>query len=69
MLNKSMIEYTVMALLNKFSTTKSQKGVTMIEYGLIAGLVSVVVIAALLLMSGSLETIFDAIASALGSAD
>jgi len=47
---------------------KDEEGVTMIEYGLIAALISVAVIAILGTMSGSLTTIFQAISDALSGA-
>ena len=47
---------------------KDESGVTAIEYGLIAGLVSVLIIAALQLLGGNLVAVFDAIATALGAA-
>ncbi len=47
---------------------KDESGATMIEYGLIAALISVAAIGALQLMGGSLQTMFDTVSSALGSA-
>ena len=41
---------------------KDESGVTAIEYGLIAGLVSVLIIAALQLLGGNLEAVFTSIA-------
>jgi pilus assembly protein Flp/PilA len=64
----TMIENALKVSLNRFFPVRSQKGVTMIEYGLIAALVSVIVIATLVLMGTSLQTIFNAIADALDSA-
>jgi pilus assembly protein Flp/PilA len=52
-------------MLNKIISIKSQKGVTMIEYALIAALVSVVAIGALQLVGGNLNTIFTSISTAL----
>ena len=46
---------------------KSDLGATAIEYGLIAALISVVIIAALQLTGNSLKTVFNNIASALTS--
>jgi pilus assembly protein Flp/PilA len=43
-------------------------GVTAIEYGLIAGFISVAVIGALTLIGGSLTTLFTSIQTALGTA-
>lgn len=44
---------------------KSEKGATAIEYGLIAALVSVTIIAALTLVGGNLQATFNAVAAAL----
>jgi|HigsolmetaGSP12D_1036236.scaffolds.fasta_scaffold33091_1 Flp pilus assembly protein, pilin Flp len=45
---------------------KDEEGVTAIEYGLIAGLVAVAIIAALLSLSGGLNTLFESIGDKLG---
>ena len=47
---------------------KDQSGVTAIEYGLIAGLVSVVIIAAVTLIGTDLNLVFGAVAAALQTA-
>ena len=44
---------------------KDESGVTAIEYGLIAGLISVLIIAAVTLIGTQLNAVFDAIAAAL----
>jgi pilus assembly protein Flp/PilA len=64
----TMIENALMVSLSRLFPVKSQKGVTMIEYGLIAALVSVIVIATLVLMGSNLQTIFTSISDALASA-
>lgn len=46
---------------------KNESGATAIEYGLIAALVSVVIITAVTTMGGNLENTFDSIATALGA--
>lgn len=46
---------------------KSQKGVTMIEYALIAALIAVAAIASLTLIGTDLQAKFNAIGTALGS--
>jgi pilus assembly protein Flp/PilA len=58
----------LIAVLNKFFSVKSQKGVTMIEYALIAALVAVVVIGALTALGGNLTTIFTNISTAITGA-
>jgi pilus assembly protein Flp/PilA len=47
---------------------KNQMGVTAIEYGLIAALVSVAAIAALTSMGGSLNTMFGTVSTDLSTA-
>ena len=47
---------------------KDESGATAIEYGLIAALVSVAAIGALTALGGSLQAIFDSVASTLGLA-
>jgi pilus assembly protein Flp/PilA len=46
----------------------NEDGATAIEYGLIAGLISVAIIAALTTIGGDLTTLFTAIGTALTSA-
>jgi pilus assembly protein Flp/PilA len=46
-------------MLTTLFSIKSQKGVTMIEYALIAALVAVAAIATLGLLGGNLDAIFD----------
>lgn len=48
--------------------SKDEKGATAIEYGLIAALVSVVMIVTLILVGQNLNTVFDEIQTQLGSA-
>lgn len=56
-------------LMNTFKRFKNdESGATAIEYGLIAALVSVVIIAALTLLQGSLSETFTGISNALGGA-
>jgi pilus assembly protein Flp/PilA len=47
---------------------KSDKGATAIEYGLIAALISVVIIAALALTGNSLKAVFNKVGSTLSGA-
>ncbi len=56
--------------MKKFLTkfTKEESGATAIEYALIAGLISVVVITALTTLGGSLESTFTTISNTLGGA-
>ena len=55
-----------MSKIRKFC--KSDLGATAIEYGLIAALISVVIIAALQLTGNSLKTVFNNVSSALTTA-
>ncbi len=48
-----------------FSCLREEKGATAIEYGLIAGLIAVVIIAALTLLGGNLQTAFNDLAAAI----
>ncbi|MDY0883290.1 Flp family type IVb pilin [Dongia soli] len=56
----------MLKLVRKFKGSKS--GVTAIEYGLIAGFISVVIIGALTASSSSMESIFTKIQNALHDA-
>ena len=51
------------------SFAKSDEGVTAIEYGLIAALIAVVIIAAVTLVGGELQTTFNTIATTLQTAN
>ena len=56
--------------MNRFSKyLKDEDGATAIEYGLIAGLVSVVIITAVTLAGDNLTGTFDAIATALDTSE
>lgn len=44
---------------------KEESGATAIEYGLIASLISVVIIAAVTLVGGGLQTTFNSVAASL----
>ena len=48
---------------------KSEKGATAIEYGLIAALISIVIIAALQLVGPQLSATFNTVATALSAAN
>jgi len=54
------------SLINRF--VKDESGATAIEYGLIAGLLSVVILGALQLAGTSITSIFDAISTTLETA-
>ena len=59
------IKLFVEALLSKYCDVKSQKGVTMIEYALIAALVAVVAIGAITALGGSINTMFQSISDTI----
>lgn len=46
---------------------RNEEGVTAIEYGLIAALIAIVIIAAITLVGGNLVTVFNTVAAALGT--
>lgn len=50
-----------------FACVRDEKGATAIEYGLIAGLIAVVIIAALTLLGGNMTGAFEELATAIGS--
>lgn len=50
-------------MLSRFA--KNESGATAIEYGLIAALISVVIIAAVTTLGGNLKTTFDSVAKSL----
>ena len=51
-----------------FAFLKDESGATAIEYGLIAALISVVIIAALQLVGTNLQSTFNTVATNLGGA-
>lgn len=56
--------------LNFFKTyLRSESGATAIEYGLIGGLLSILIIAGLLIAGPEVETLFDSIGTELASAN
>jgi pilus assembly protein Flp/PilA len=55
-------------MIAKFARFDNEEGATMIEYGLIVGLVSVVTITILTAVGGSLNALYGAVNTALQSA-
>lgn len=53
-------------LINKF--VKDEDGASLIEYSLLVGLISVVIIASIVLISGNLATIWSTLASVMAQA-
>lgn len=51
-----------------YNLLKDESGATAIEYGLIAALISVVIIAALQVVGGQLNATYSKVGSALGTA-
>jgi len=56
------------AVVSRLTHLKSKKGQTLVEYGLILALVSIVVIAVLTLLGNQLKNIFSTITNTLGAA-
>ena len=56
----------MLAQVSKF--TRDESGATAIEYGLIAALISVVIITALTTVGGNLKLVFNAVANKLTAA-
>ena len=61
--------YTTLYTLVSFAgdrLKKEEKGATAVEYGLMVGLIAVVIIASVILLGKNLNTLFDTIATKLG---
>ena len=63
MLNNRLVDLILRRMLPIFFSIKSQHGVTMIEYALIAALVAVVVIGAITTLGTNLSAVFSFVAS------
>jgi len=61
------IKLYVEAMFSKYFGVKSQKGVTMIEYALIAALIAVIAIATITTVGSNLNNVFDSVGTALGN--
>lgn len=55
--------FVMVDLIGRF--VRNESGATAIEYGLIAGLISIVIITAVTLVGGNLTTVFTGVANAL----
>ncbi|MGH2694979.1 MAG: Flp family type IVb pilin [Actinomycetota bacterium] len=55
-------------LKSRLASTLNERGASAVEYGLLVALIAVVIIGAVTLLGGNLESIFDTIADAIGSA-
>jgi len=57
-------------MLNQYLTRlpSKEEGATAVEYGLIAGLIAVVIVGALILIGPQLDRVFTSISTALGNA-
>jgi pilus assembly protein Flp/PilA len=63
--------YATLVSLIAFATDRlerEEKGATAVEYGLMVGLIAVVIIAAVTLLGSHLKDLFDSIAGKLGGA-
>jgi len=65
---EKMNEVMVRAYLAASNALKDRKGVTAVEYGLIAGLIAVAIIAILSSLGGSLSSLFSKINSNVATA-
>jgi pilus assembly protein Flp/PilA len=57
--------YSIVRLFNRLS--RKEEGVTALEYGLIAALIAVVIIAAVKLLGTNISGTFNAVATTMGS--
>jgi pilus assembly protein Flp/PilA len=64
-----MLNRIIVALQAKKLAKKSQKGATAVEYGLLAALIAVVIIASVTLLGEELEKTFQNITSAMTAAN
>ncbi|MEB8326506.1 Flp family type IVb pilin [Dietzia kunjamensis] len=56
---------TFQAFLDDRFENRKDRGATAVEYGLMVGLIAVAIIAAVILLGGNLETLFDNVAGRL----
>ncbi|MDV6300696.1 MULTISPECIES: Flp family type IVb pilin [Dietzia] len=56
---------TFQAFLDDRFENRKDRGATAVEYGLMVGLIAVAIIAAVILLGGNLETLFDNVADRL----
>ncbi|MGC0141502.1 Flp family type IVb pilin [Pseudactinotalea sp. Z1732] len=56
---------TMVAVVGDRFTDRKDRGATAVEYGLLVGLIAVVIIGAVLLLGGELDRLFSAIADRL----
>lgn len=63
-----MLTITRILISKFFELARKEEGVTAIEYGLIAALIAVAIIAALLLVQGSLQNIFTEVSTQMDNA-
>ena len=57
--------YTLLDLMQQRLEDRNARGATAVEYGLLVGLIAVVIIVAVTALSGRLQAIFAAIAAAI----
>lgn len=61
----SAVFYALATLKAKFAEADKERGATAVEYGLMAALIAVVIIAAVTLVGTNLDLIFDRVGAAL----
>ena len=57
--------YTVLGLVQHRLETRKDRGATAVEYGLLVGLIAVVIIVAVTALGGKLQALFNSIVAAL----
>ena len=62
-----IVNNIMLNLLARIQSAKEEAGQTLVEYGLILALISIVAIAALTLIGGNVKAVFESIGNSLGT--
>jgi pilus assembly protein Flp/PilA len=65
---KAYATFVTLVAFAKDRLEREEKGATAVEYGLMVGLIAVVIIAAVTLLGGNLKDLFNSIAGSVGKA-